>query len=229
MDGHRCSGPSSTGNGGKKAVDPKLAKYVKMRKMGMPDHAIINKMRLDGMEKSMIHKFETLNDEEEESEDDDVDLKAAELAKYHRMKKMGMPSHAITNKMKMDGVAAKIIAAFFGGGGSGGGSKAKHQKQRSMVKPKITPNVNMKRFFWQTVDYKAAKDSIWRKMDESSVTEALDVQEFEGLFCIPQRRPPPADEGVLRFESMTREHGPAPSRKRTEWALALCVESGNAL
>ena len=187
------SSPSKKKKKGGKAVDPKLAKYVRMKAMGMPDHAIINKMRLDGMEKSMIHKFEILDfDEEEDSEEDEVDLNVPELAKYHRMKKM-MPSHAIANKMKMDGIDGKIIAAFCGGNGSGTSSATtrKLQKQRSIaMKPRITPNVNMKRFHWQTVDYAAAKDSIWRTMDERSVTDNLNVAEFEGLFCIPQRAPP---------------------------------------
>ena len=85
-----------------------------------------------------------------------------------------------------------------GSGGNGGSKPSKHQKERSIaMKEKITPSVAMKRFHWQTVDYAAAKDSIWRTMDERAVTQCLDVQEFETLFCIPQRKPPQAaDKGM---------------------------------
>merc|ERR1712129_655495 len=108
-------------------ADPMLAKYDKMRKMGMPDHAIVNKMRLDGIEASLIHKFEHHNDEQDEEEDDDdedeeeeeeandvkpVDLNTPALKKYARMKKMGFPTSAIVNKMKLDGVDAAIFSAF---------------------------------------------------------------------------------------------------------------------
>merc|ERR1719361_2633900 len=48
-----------------------LAKYDRMKQMGMPNHAIINKMRLDGIEASLIHKFEHQDDDEDEEDDDD--------------------------------------------------------------------------------------------------------------------------------------------------------------
>ena len=68
-------------------------------------------MRLDGIEASLIYKFEH-HDEEEEEEDEDgdeeseaeedevkpVDLNTPELKKYGRMKKMGFPTSAIVNK-----------------------------------------------------------------------------------------------------------------------------------
>ena len=64
---------------------------------------------LDGIEASLIHKFEHHEDEEEEDEDDEddpnkaneINLNIPALAKYQRMKKMGMPMHAIVNKMKL--------------------------------------------------------------------------------------------------------------------------------
>merc|ERR1711933_616904 len=115
-----------------KEKDPRLAKYEKMRKMGMPDHAIVNKMRLDGIEASVIHQFEKGDEEEDEEDDVDdeqeedeeegdtdeaaaakpVDLNTPALKKYARMQKMGFPTSAIVNKMKLDGVDAKIISAF---------------------------------------------------------------------------------------------------------------------
>merc|ERR1711997_873220 len=84
-------------------------------------------MRLDGIEQSAIHKWKKKDEEdeeEEESEEDDddeadsaptspaVDLNVPEMAKYNRMKKMGMPTHAIVNKMKLDGIDIALVNAF---------------------------------------------------------------------------------------------------------------------
>ena len=41
----------------KEANAPDFAKYEGMKKMGMPMHAIENKMRLDGMTKEQIEQF----------------------------------------------------------------------------------------------------------------------------------------------------------------------------
>ena len=41
-----------------------------------------------------------------------VDLRAHELGKFDRMRKTKMPDNPITNKMKMDGVDAKVIATY---------------------------------------------------------------------------------------------------------------------
>ena len=35
-----------------------------------------------------------------------------DMKKYERMKKMGMPLHAIVNKMRLDGLSAEVIAQF---------------------------------------------------------------------------------------------------------------------
>ena len=39
-------------------------------------------------------------------------LKIPALAKYNRMQKMGMPTHAIANKMRLDGINVNIVEAF---------------------------------------------------------------------------------------------------------------------
>eukprot|EP01083_Nonionella_stella_P174499 605115_1 len=186
-----------------KGVDPRLAKYERMKKMGMPMHAIVNKMRLDGIEQSVVYKFEHAEEESEESEDEDdpnvankINLNIPALKKYNRMKKMGMPMDAIVNKMKLDGIDANIVNAFEHPeevgkkkskkkGGFGG---LFHKRKASIpAKEKIKPSVDMKRFHWQTVDYKLARNSIWKTMDEKNVTETMDTSEFESLFRIPKK------------------------------------------
>eukprot|EP01083_Nonionella_stella_P243250 847795_1 len=191
---------------GDKAAEKKVenvAKYERMKKMGMPMHAIVNKMRLDGIEQSVVYKFEHAEEESEESEDEDdpnvankINLNIPALKKYNRMKKMGMPMDAIVNKMKLDGIDANIVNAFEHPeevgkkkskkkGGFGG---LFHKRKASIpAKEKIKPSVDMKRFHWQTVDYKLARNSIWKTMDEKNVTETMDTSEFESLFRIPKK------------------------------------------
>ena len=43
-----------------------------------------------------------------------ADLRAHELGTFDRMRKMKMPDGPIRNKMKMDGVGAKVVATYFG-------------------------------------------------------------------------------------------------------------------
>merc|ERR1712228_19627 len=77
--------------------NPALAKYERMKKMGMPTHAIVNKMRLDGISSSDIAEFE--NPGANKKKKKKVKEKDPRFAKYDKMKKMGMPNHAIVNKM----------------------------------------------------------------------------------------------------------------------------------
>eukprot|EP01084_Bolivina_argentea_P150503 262839_1 len=160
--------PNNNNNNNKKkqtqkASDPRLLKYERMKKMGMPMHAIVNKMRLDGIEQSLIHKiehpmdnddeeYEEEEEEEEEEEDpnkaNDINLNIPALSKYNRMKKMGMPPHAIVNKMKLDGIDQNLIDAF-----ENKKKKKKkfgfHKRKTSIPpKEKNKPNVYMKRFHW---------------------------------------------------------------------------------
>merc|ERR1712025_1014419 len=111
------------------------------------------------------------------------------------MKKMGMPVHAIVNKMKLDGIDANIVEAF-ANPDSAKKKKKKglggifHKRKTSIPpKAKIKPKLDMKRFHWQTVDYKLARNPncIWKTMDEKNVTTNMDRSEFESLFSIPKK------------------------------------------
>merc|ERR1712203_1171037 len=85
--------------------NPALAKYERMKKMGMPTHAIVNKMKLDGISADDIAEFENPGFGSKKKEKK-VDPR---LAKYDRMSKMGMPMHAIENKMRLDGIEQSVI------------------------------------------------------------------------------------------------------------------------
>merc|ERR1712129_334356 len=89
-----------------KKANPALAKYERMRKMGMPTHAIVNKMKLDGISAEDIAEFENPGSGKKKKKVKEVDPR---LAKYDRMQKMGMPIHAIENKMRLDGIEQSVI------------------------------------------------------------------------------------------------------------------------
>merc|ERR1719410_1757323 len=81
--------------------------------MGMPMDSIKNKMKMDGIDKVEIARFAgepvpksaLLNG---------IDLSEHDLVKYDKMKKIGMPEDSVRNKMRMDGIDAKVIATYFG-------------------------------------------------------------------------------------------------------------------
>ena len=96
--------------------------------------------------------------------------------------------------MKLDGIDKSLVEAFENP------EAAKKKKKRGIggifhkrktsipPKDKIKPNVDMKRFHWQTVDYKAAKNSIWKTMNEKNVTQNMNIKEFESLFSIQKKQ-----------------------------------------
>ena len=78
-----------------------------MKKMGLPMHAIENKMRMDGLTKEQIEMFKNPGAGGGGGE------KKVDYSKYERMKKMGMPENSITNKMRMDGLKKEDIDRFW--------------------------------------------------------------------------------------------------------------------
>lgn len=85
-----------------------MAKYRKMQKMGMPPNVIRNKMKLDGVTDSEQDAFF----DPKPSSSGDAAPPNPKLAKYQKMKKMGMPMNAIINKMRLDAVGPDDIAQF---------------------------------------------------------------------------------------------------------------------
>ena len=88
-----------------------MAKYERMKKMGMPQHVIQNKMKLDGISESEMEAFFNPNAATTKG----TAAPNPKLVKYEKMKKLGTPQHVIRNKMKLDGVAQDDIARFENG------------------------------------------------------------------------------------------------------------------
>ena len=95
--------------------DPTFQKYFQMRKMGLPDGAIRNAMKRDGVDDCVLdmdseRSWQSQANEAKESDDDGVPLNDdPAFQKYFKMRKMGLPDGAIRNAMERDGVDSSII------------------------------------------------------------------------------------------------------------------------
>ena len=94
---------------GTKPLKSSMRKYVKMLKIGMPEHVLRSKMTHDGVPKSEQEAF--FNSKALSSKAGDT-LNPS-MAKYEKMKEMGMPEHVLRSKMKFDGVPKSEMEAFF--------------------------------------------------------------------------------------------------------------------
>ena len=109
------------GKNAKKIENPKLTKYIKMKKMGLPDGAIRHKMMQDGISDDLMNEFfnsgntimksKPVKKEPKEEKLPPLDEKI--VGKYRKMKKMGLPDGAIQHKMVQDGIDQAIINQFF--------------------------------------------------------------------------------------------------------------------
>ena len=100
-----------------KVANPKLAKYAKMKKMGLPEGAIRHKMTQDGIAKELMAEFFGEKQPEiKKAKKEKVELPPLDeniVGKYRKMKKMGLPDGAIQHKMVQDGIDQAIINQFF--------------------------------------------------------------------------------------------------------------------
>ncbi len=92
-----------------------MAKYFKMKKLGLPAGAIRQKMQKDGISTADAAAFFGEKPPAAAAAPGPGSLKDREdMAKYFKMKKLGLPDGAIRQKMQKDGITASDISAFFG-------------------------------------------------------------------------------------------------------------------
>ena len=166
------------------ALRETLSKYFKMKKLGLPDGAIRQKMMTDGIDATDMAMFFGEPTQRREAPDNvpRIDLsvlraqqtarrqemkgdKTSSMAKYFKMQSMGIPIGAIRQKMKNDAVAVADIAAFCGDLPSGpppkgGPTKAQRNSQKARSK--------LKQLHWKKLDDKRAKNSLWNTLDSST-------------------------------------------------------------
>jgi hypothetical protein len=100
-------------------ADPKFEKYIQMKRL-LPEHAVRQKMMLEGFTEEQISAFFTgvytsmLNKSGDSGE---VPVTAAvsdpKYEKYNKMKAQGLPEGAIRQKMSMDGLNAEETENYF--------------------------------------------------------------------------------------------------------------------
>ena len=111
------------------AVDEKYVKFVKMKKMNMPEGAIRQKMAQDGLSAEDVESFfKNGGTGPVAAAEPPVAVAAAavvdeKFAKYVKMQRM-LPEAPIRQKMAQDGLSPTDIDAFFSSGGTGAGKAA---------------------------------------------------------------------------------------------------------
>jgi hypothetical protein len=101
--------------------DPRFEKYWKMKSVGLPPGAIMNAMRRDDVDVSILeldwdknYEEQIVVEEEERPSTDGPDKKVAmkndsRFEKYWKMKSVGLPQGAIMNAMRRDDVDISIL------------------------------------------------------------------------------------------------------------------------
>ena len=99
------------------SVDPRLAKYQRMLKMHLPRGAVEQKMRVDGLDPSLLDSVASAAPPPATAPP--APSGDPRLAKYERMLKMHLPRGAVEQKMRADGVDPALLDCGSGGGGGG--------------------------------------------------------------------------------------------------------------
>lgn len=177
------AGPSS-GSTVKLQDDPTYAKYFKMLKMGLPEGAVRQKMKTDGVnERALDLGGEALVSElnppgsDGKLQDDPV------YSKYFKMLKMGLPEGAVRQKMMQDDVNVRAlelgpdatVAQLLSGNAASSVTKA-------VVKPKRA----RKKLHWQPISEARLssinQQTIWEDDEDEDVSFDVDMAELEALF-----------------------------------------------
>ena len=172
------------------AVDPKYAKYVRMKKI-LPEVAIRQKMKLEGVlsEEEINNFFHTSKDLSMDTQPRNSVVEN-KFEKFVRMKKM-LPETAVRQKMKLEGVSDEDIQNFFNGGTSA------NQVESSTVNTSV--NVNSAKFEkFLKMKLSMPEIAIRQKM----VLQGFSSVEIEAFFKPDQQDP--ANSTVRNFEKYDR-------------------------
>ena len=180
-----------------KALDKKYDKYLRMKKAGLPEGAILNAMQRDSVDPApFLASYGPDQNSESTASSQAKSTSDPKYEKYVKMRKAGLPEGAILNAMKRDNVdpsgfnftsdVAAETTSFKTPQASRKLSKSNSPvdkpKQSSLPpKPKVTPQVPMRGLFWSKLEDEKIKGSFWEEVDEAS----LDIKPslLETMFC----------------------------------------------
>eukprot|EP00485_Elphidium_margaritaceum_P001784 CAMPEP_0202694076 /NCGR_PEP_ID=MMETSP1385-20130828/8027_1 /ASSEMBLY_ACC=CAM_ASM_000861 /TAXON_ID=933848 /ORGANISM="Elphidium margaritaceum" /LENGTH=629 /DNA_ID=CAMNT_0049349857 /DNA_START=22 /DNA_END=1911 /DNA_ORIENTATION=+ len=106
----------------------------------------------------------------------------ADMKKYERMKKMGLPLNSIVNKMRMDGCDEAVIDKFSGASGS---KKVKAAADEKRIMPAdCKPAQKMKPFHWAKINAHQIDNTIWSEVEQKlpSLCAQIDFASLDELF-----------------------------------------------
>lgn len=140
--------------------DPKLAKYARMLKVGLPMEAVQNAMQRDGVSVEQDVEASTSNKGNDWNEQIHNDPK---LSKYARMIKAGLPMEAVQNSMERDGVST---------------SSSFSKKEAPKV---VGDKIQRVRIHWEA--HAVHPKSIWDIIYKEQSRWNLDESELDSLFA----------------------------------------------
>uniref|UniRef100_H3H2R5 FH2 domain-containing protein n=1 Tax=Phytophthora ramorum TaxID=164328 RepID=H3H2R5_PHYRM len=177
----QLAGPSG-GSNVKLQDDPTYAKYFKMLKMGLPEGAVRQKMKSEGVDERALDLGGDALVSDLAAPENDMKLQDDPVyAKYFKMLKMGLPEGAVRQKMVTESVDVRALElgpdATVSQLTSGGNAKT----SAAVVKPKRP----RKKLHWQAISEDRLSNlnqqTIWHDEDED-VDFDVDMDELEALF-----------------------------------------------
>jgi hypothetical protein len=191
------------------AASAAIAKYMKMKAVGIPVDAILHKMTQDGVQATTIDTFRqrhndtvanmhpivsstasNVNKATNVSKEDIA--KDATLSKYVKMSAVGVPVSAVVAKMKQDGIVNEKIDLFKATFGLEVATSAitASQKPSSTHREERRASRALQKIHWTTVAEERLENSLWASSDNGGeVIQESDIAKLESLFGIASPKP----------------------------------------
>ncbi|KAG6970314.1 hypothetical protein JG688_00004915 [Phytophthora aleatoria] len=168
--------------------DPTYAKYFKMLKMGLPEGAVRQKMKTEGVDERALDLGGDALVSELTAQNNDVKLQDDPVySKYFKMLKMGLPEGAVRQKMATESVDVRALELGPDATVSqlSSGVDANAAAKVAVAKPKRA----RKKLHWQAISEDRLSNlnqqTIWEDEDDD-VDFDVDMDELEALFFANQ-------------------------------------------
>lgn len=191
-------------------------KYRKMKAVGVPLPAILQRMSRDGLSDSIIQAFQQSMQAQEtntlETNSSNVTpsskcviaspsrscdnlkenlMKDESMSKYVNMKKVGIPGEAVVIQMKQDGMEEEKITAFraaYGLSSSSSSSSKTKQKPLPVGSMHRRSSKTLQKIHWKTINNdEKLRNSLWTSNVKAEVSDKQ-LKELESLFSASPRK-----------------------------------------
>eukprot|EP00940_MAST-03C_sp_MAST-3C-sp2_P001204 g1204.t1 len=171
------------------AENPKFRTFVQMGRMGLPEGAIRQKMRMAKLDETEIERFFSRGRQKESFEgaegkrrwEDKMIADDAALKPFVRMKRMGIPEGAVRQKMLMAKIDVTKIDYFFSYG-----------RSRSQSSSVANANVSkMRKLHWDTIPEERMQRTMWATGSSDDKNDEIlakdDLETLNMLFSITSK------------------------------------------